>query len=949
MNKKGFTLTELLVVVVILGIISGLSIPLIRNLTAGFEKRKYESYANSVLSAGKLFNDSYGEDLFGHNEYGCAYITYDKLVERRLLNDIEIEGMSCNSPKTYIRVIKQKDKYGYKTYLTCGPKTAGVIETESFSMPNVVPEIDNNSCTGTNNGNLSITADMTQATGKADKNRKKTKITISSGTGINSAMSISAKWSQTSDDHAPEGFAKVDFKVKEEQEESLLNGDIISTTSKELLTPNGDGDYYLIVRVDRLQDLQGNNWRNPDNTDSKYVYFGPFVVDNTAPSINVVTYKCDASLNKEGTQTGSKQIASGSTNEVFALSSMEGTVRGWATSAAYPNGVCIDFEITDNLSIKTSKWEWNHTGLKENATGYKTFDNERVAINTYESGIKTAAVMKSLSGDGHRYARFTVKDYAGNKTSVYIDLKLDKTGPTIPSITNPTNGRWVNTNVALTLSSSDELNNMGEYYYTYNTNATVIGTNSDSEWIKLNGGTGKTSFTTEEVWTNNMNKEVYIKATDSLGNSSSSSNTRIKIDKTKPAPPTIVNSSNGDWVRDNVVLTLSATDSAEGINTCAGIGEYYYSYNATASANGSDPAQQWVKISKGTDKDSFTTDPWTIEENTFFNKTTYVRVCDKAGNCSNASNTDIKMDKVPPTKPTITNPDGNKWTRGLTMTIKSSDEHSGIKTYQYTYSADAPSDTVVTDSDSAETYWRIESGATTSATSYSSDFSKEGNRNVYWRVCDQVGNCSEKTSAHVQIERTPPVCGTVNKTTTGSTAGVSGTVGCSDSNGTHRSGCTSSTFSFSKLKSTSYVTIKDAAGNTNSCKVTVTSEQKTNQVLCGIWIVDKTTKKAGCLVKDYCSTIETSPSTCQGSYGGKFIHATLNGNGKITIGHVYTGVGKWGCAGYISGGDTLFTCYDWKRTPTGGTTGTCFYNCSIPLSGITAEDIYCNEPYTVYK
>ena len=115
MNKKGFTLSELLVVVVILGIISGLSIPLIRNLTAGFEKRKYESYANSVLSAGKLFNDSYGEDLFGHNEYGCAYITYDKLVERRLLNDIEIEGMSCNSPKTYIRVIKQKDKYGYKT------------------------------------------------------------------------------------------------------------------------------------------------------------------------------------------------------------------------------------------------------------------------------------------------------------------------------------------------------------------------------------------------------------------------------------------------------------------------------------------------------------------------------------------------------------------------------------------------------------------------------------------------------------------------------------------------------------------------------------------------------------------------------------------------------------------------------------------------------------------
>ena len=78
MNKKGFTLTELLAVVVILGIIAGLSIPLIRNLSASFEKRKYQSYADSVLASSKLFTDAYTEDMFGHNEYGCAYITYEK-------------------------------------------------------------------------------------------------------------------------------------------------------------------------------------------------------------------------------------------------------------------------------------------------------------------------------------------------------------------------------------------------------------------------------------------------------------------------------------------------------------------------------------------------------------------------------------------------------------------------------------------------------------------------------------------------------------------------------------------------------------------------------------------------------------------------------------------------------------------------------------------------------
>ena len=156
MNKKGFTLTELLVVVVILGIIAGLSIPLIRNLSNMFEKKKYENYADSVLAAGKIFNDSYNEDLFGHNEYGCAYITYDKLVERKLIKDIEIDEMTCDSPKTYIRVIKQKDKYAYKTFLTCGTKREdGTMKKVLIKMPKQIPEMDPDSCTGVNSGNLS--------------------------------------------------------------------------------------------------------------------------------------------------------------------------------------------------------------------------------------------------------------------------------------------------------------------------------------------------------------------------------------------------------------------------------------------------------------------------------------------------------------------------------------------------------------------------------------------------------------------------------------------------------------------------------------------------------------------------------------------------------------------------------------------------------------------------
>ena len=286
-NNKGFTLTELLVVVVILGIITGISIPLIRGLSASLERKKYTNYADSVLSASKLYNDSYSEDLFGHKEYGCAYIKYDDLVERNLLKDIQITDISCNSENTYVRVIKQKDKYGYANYLSCGKKVNGKADNVTTSIPTVIPTIDETSCSGVEDNNLLISADEAQIGNVFDKKRKKTKLTITSGTGINNNVVIYTKWSTNRNDYSDAGFSRTTFKVKGNQEKDLLNGNLISTTSSELLTPEGEsGAYYLIVRVDNLFDLYGSRWKNPDKTDNKYVSFGPFSIDNIKPVIS---------------------------------------------------------------------------------------------------------------------------------------------------------------------------------------------------------------------------------------------------------------------------------------------------------------------------------------------------------------------------------------------------------------------------------------------------------------------------------------------------------------------------------------------------------------------------------------------------------------------------------------------------------------------------------------
>ena len=55
---KGFTLVELLVTVSILGLITAMSIPVIRNIIEANTIKKYATYKDSVETSAKLYVDS---------------------------------------------------------------------------------------------------------------------------------------------------------------------------------------------------------------------------------------------------------------------------------------------------------------------------------------------------------------------------------------------------------------------------------------------------------------------------------------------------------------------------------------------------------------------------------------------------------------------------------------------------------------------------------------------------------------------------------------------------------------------------------------------------------------------------------------------------------------------------------------------------------------------------
>ena len=120
-NKKGFTLIELLAAIAILGIITIIALPQINKLIGENTKTKYKKYGEAIITASKLYTDSYTKDMFGNNVVGCMNIDLETLIGKGLIEDIKIDNATCNTKnnvtrkaRTFVEISKNKDNYKYK-------------------------------------------------------------------------------------------------------------------------------------------------------------------------------------------------------------------------------------------------------------------------------------------------------------------------------------------------------------------------------------------------------------------------------------------------------------------------------------------------------------------------------------------------------------------------------------------------------------------------------------------------------------------------------------------------------------------------------------------------------------------------------------------------------------------------------------------------------------------
>lgn len=137
MNRKGFTLIELIATIVIMALILIMVMPSITALVNNNGDKSYEYYGDSLMEAAEIFVGREGEDITSLgtlNFTGCIDITYQDLINSDLIKPYSDEKINCSNTK--VRYTKERNKESYSINLTCRNTTTGETVYSVNDIPN---------------------------------------------------------------------------------------------------------------------------------------------------------------------------------------------------------------------------------------------------------------------------------------------------------------------------------------------------------------------------------------------------------------------------------------------------------------------------------------------------------------------------------------------------------------------------------------------------------------------------------------------------------------------------------------------------------------------------------------------------------------------------------------------------------------------------------------------
>ena len=123
MNKKGFTLVEVLLVVVIIGIIGVITIPNIIDSLQASREKSGKTVENILLNSLELYNEDHKIDLWDYTSDTATDINKCKSITLATLKTFnpDINMGECKAMGDTPFIIKRtaKDKFEYYVSITC--------------------------------------------------------------------------------------------------------------------------------------------------------------------------------------------------------------------------------------------------------------------------------------------------------------------------------------------------------------------------------------------------------------------------------------------------------------------------------------------------------------------------------------------------------------------------------------------------------------------------------------------------------------------------------------------------------------------------------------------------------------------------------------------------------------------------------------------------------------
>ena len=475
LNKKGFTLVEILAVVVILGIIMVISVPAVSKWIDRGKAESKESQKSTLVMAAQSY--AQGNSTVLPKAIGqTTIITAKELKNANFLKEDLYDADKKRCMDSIVRIYKyNKSGYTYTAYIYCEGDTvpndfSGVEPSISIGFSgnkqadDTIHDVSISSFKATidggSNGSIKYGIDgysySISVRYTTDPNEQAIEI-YNSGSlngGGREVLVIEKNLSEYTDItkvnefiitveayNRDGGHKKVTVsstyhdtdrpicgKVTGEAAEGSWLTKIGSKRTISVACSDGEGSGCTKSVFTKTFDEQMEYGTIPitDNAGNTTQCKVRVNIDWTYPTLTVDAYRRSDDGNYAGNIIGTVTASHSTPNHSVILNTYTNLVGGWFNRANYPDGVTFVFTVSDNILVASGGWYYNKSGIyNENANNIETYNEG--SKKTFTETDRT--VQHSLTAEGMRRARYDFKDAAGNLVKVYINANIDRTDP----------------------------------------------------------------------------------------------------------------------------------------------------------------------------------------------------------------------------------------------------------------------------------------------------------------------------------------------------------------------------------------------------------------------------------------------------------------------------------------------------------------------------------------